>query len=71
MDKNISPSSTTTTCHSPCPGITHSNNIQGKYFQALQHVSTMEIIANAVINKETGKSQEYKYFIKGKGRNIW
>eukprot|EP00957_Ditylum_brightwellii_P074431 5655168-Ditylum_brightwellii.AAC.2 len=54
----------------PCPGITHSNNIQGKYVQALQHVSTMEIIAKAVMNKETGKSQEYKHLIKGKDKNI-
>eukprot|EP00957_Ditylum_brightwellii_P094474 7193716-Ditylum_brightwellii.AAC.1 len=37
----------------PCPGITLCNDIQGKYIQALQHVLTMEIIANAVINKET------------------
>eukprot|EP00957_Ditylum_brightwellii_P090060 6858660-Ditylum_brightwellii.AAC.1 len=37
----------------PCLGIKLCNDIQGKYVQALQHVLTMEIIANAVINKET------------------
>eukprot|EP00957_Ditylum_brightwellii_P121042 9232192-Ditylum_brightwellii.AAC.1 len=54
-----------------CHGIKLCNDIQGKYIQAVQQVSTMEIIANAVINKETGESQEYKHLIKGKDKSIW
>eukprot|EP00957_Ditylum_brightwellii_P184378 14043655-Ditylum_brightwellii.AAC.1 len=42
---------------------------QSKYVQAVKHMATIEISANAVADKETGRLLEYKHLIKGKEKD--